>query len=280
MQVWTLSSSKPFLRWVGGKARTVGRLERFVPDIESSATYYEPFLGGGSLFFLLSPETAVLGDSNADLVDCYRRVSDRPDLVWRHLRGLVPRQAREDYAALRNEFNGTKPSMRRAAIFIYLNKTCFNGIWRVNRQGQFNVPYGAKTKPGFPTAKSLRRASGSLRKAKICSGDFADQLHTAIENDFVFLDPPYLPLNDTSFFNHYTADRFGAEQHERVACAARLLASNGVRVMITEGDGPEVRDWYKDFHISEMSVRRFVSSGSEKAIAREVVITSYAPPAI
>lgn len=273
-----MASAKPFLRWVGGKARTVGRLHAFVPNIDESATYFEPFLGGGSLFFLLSPTRAVLGDSNSDLIDCYQRVADRPDLVWRHLRGLIERQSKADYLELREEFNSTTSSMRRAALFIYLNKTCFNGIWRVNRSGKFNVPYGAKSKPGFPTPHSLREAAGALQKATLVSGDFAEPLTEATAGDFVFLDPPYLPLSNTSFFNHYTADRFGPDQHERVAEVARGLAASGVRVMITEGESREVRQWYKGFHFREIAVRRFVSSGSEKAMAKEVVITSYKPP--
>ncbi len=275
-----MTQTSPFLRWVGGKARLVSRLANYTPVLSPKSTYYEPFLGAASLFFALEPSTAVLGDENRDLIHCYSCVQSRPDLVWRHLRPLATKQSKSEYLELRQEFNRMRDSYRKAALFIYLNKTCFNGIWRVNRKGEFNVPYGAKPKPGFPNASSLRRAASTLAVASLIPGDFEATLSGARSGDFAFLDPPYLPLNRTAFFNHYTADRFGAEQHERTAVVARQLAEAGVRVMVTEGDSEQVRDWYKDFRFHEISVRRFVSSGSEKVLARELVITSYEPPGL
>jgi DNA adenine methylase len=269
--------ARPFLRWVGGKSRIVDRLHPFVPSIDESS-YFEPFLGAGSLFFHLRPKRAVLGDQNRDLVDCFRRVAGRPDLVWRHLRLLMRQQTREEYLLLRDEFNRTKPSTRRAALFIYLNKTSFNGIWRVNRTGSYNVPFGGKSKPGFPDSRQLRVCAEALATTQLVDGDFEKTLKIAGSGDFVYLDPPYLPLNSTSFFNHYTLSRFGTSDHERLAQLAAELASKGVLVMITEGDSALVREWYREFFISEMGVRRFVSSGSEKVLAKELVITSYRPP--
>ncbi|MCU1393492.1 MAG: adenine methylase [Ilumatobacteraceae bacterium] len=270
--------ARPFLRWVGGKARIIERLRPFVPSIDG-ATYFEPFLGAGSLYFRLGPRRAVLGDQNRDLVDCFTRVAERPDLVWRHLRVLMQQQSREEYTTLRAEFNSTEASNRRAALFIYLNKTSFNGIWRVSRTGKYNVPFGGKPKPGFPDGRQLRLCADALATAQLLHGDFEKTLVTASQGDFVYLDPPYLPLSATSFFNHYTLGRFDTADHERVAEAAANLASNNVRVMITEGDSPLVRKWYSDFVINEIAVRRFVSSGSDKVLAKELVITSYLPPA-
>jgi len=189
------------------------------------------------------------------------------------------KQTREEYNSLRAEFNQTEPSTRRAALFIYLNKTSFNGIWRVSRTGHYNVPFGGKAKPGFPDGQHLRACADALATAQLVHSDFEATLQTASSGDFVYLDPPYLPLNSTSFFNHYTLSRFATSDHERLATMAADLASRGALVMITEGDSPQVRKWYTDFSISEIAVRRFVSSGSEKVLAKELVITSYRPPA-
>jgi len=157
---------------------------------------------------------------------------------------LLACQEQSQYYALRTEFNESGDSYRRAALFIYLNKTCFNGIWRVSRAGQFNVPYGAKPKPGFPTRADLVRCSSALVRARLDQGDFEGSVAAARHGDFVYLDPPYLPLSATAFFRHYTANRFATEDHERIALVAADLAQGGVDVMVTEGDGELVRKWY------------------------------------
>lgn len=270
-----VTTPKPFLRWVGGKARLVARLLPYVPSLRPQGTYYEPFLGAGSLFFAVQPRRAVLADQNPDLIQCFERVKTRPDLVWRHLRTLLSRQARADYYALRAEFNASGASYRAAALFIYLNKTCFNGIWRVNRNGEFNVPYGAKAYAGFPTLADLMRCSATLAPATLFASDFETTLVSAESGDFVYLDPPYLPLSSTAFFRHYTVGRFAPEDHERVALAATELAARGAIVMVTEGDSPLVRKWYRDFQIFEVDVRRSVSCDARRIDARELIITSY-----
>lgn len=271
-----MSRSRPFLRWVGGKARLVSRLLPYVPALGDDFTYYEPFLGAGSMFFAVEPKRSVLGDENLDLVQCFSRVKARPDLVWRHLRALLPWQDREEYYGFRTEFNGSSDSFRRAALFIYLNKTCFNGIWRVSREGKFNVPYGAKQKAGFPTRAGLLRCSTDLAHARLEQGDFESTIASARRGDFLYLDPPYLPLSPTAFFRHYTAHRFTVEDHERTALVAAQLASEGVSVMVTEGDNELIRKWYRDFVVREVDVRRSVSCGSKRHNARELIITSYA----
>ena len=272
-----MSRPRPFLRWVGGKARLVGRLLPFAADLSSTGTYYEPFLGAGSLFFALRPDRAFLADHNPDLMGCFERVKARPDLVWRHLRTLLSRQSRDEYYALRVEFNQAVTSYRRAALFIYLNKTCFNGIWRVNQAGEFNVPYGAKAKAGFPNRVDLLRCSTALANARLATADFEATLAGAAAGDFVYLDPPYLPLSTTAFFRHYTAGRFAPEDHERLALAATDLAMKGARVMVTEGDSPLIRKWYRDFNICEVAVRRSVSCDAQRLDAQELIITSYEP---
>lgn len=269
--------AQPFLRWVGGKARLVGRLLPYVPDLGPGATYHEPFLGAASLFFALGPRRSVLADQNPDLIECFVRVKERPDLVWRHLRTLIPRQTPNEYYSLREEFNRSRDSHRRAAIFIYLNKTCFNGIWRVNRAGHFNVPYGSKERAGHPTSADLVRCSVALSGAELRRGDFEKSVAGARRGDFVYLDPPYLPLSSTAFFRHYTAGRFSTEDHERVALTSAELAASGINVMITEGDSRGIRKWYRDFYVREVDVRRSVSCDAQRFDAQELIITSYRP---
>jgi DNA adenine methylase len=270
-----LEPAAPFLRWVGGKARVVSKLEAFFLPIDPRSVYFEPFVGAGSVFFRRSPSRSVLGDRNDDLIACYGWVRDRPDLVWRHLRAVMQKQSRPEYLRIRDEFNHASSSSRKAALFIYLNKTSFNGIWRVSLTGNFNVPYGAKSRPGFPTLQQLVACSNLLKRAQLRAGDFETNLIGVKKGDHVFLDPPYVPLTTTAFFTHYTAGRFSTDDHERLAILATELAGRGVHVMITQGDSALVRKWYRDFSVVELGVRRFVSSTSEKVVARELVITSY-----
>lgn len=266
--------ARPFLRWVGGKARLVGKLVPLMAH-DSSSTYIEPFAGAASLFFRSQPTRAVLGDSNGDLIDCYRRVASRSDLVWRYLRPLTKRVSESDYLEIREEFNTVAPSFRRAAMFIYLNKTSFNGIWRVSRSGRYNVPYGKKLKPSFPSSCDLQACGMSLQNVTLVHGDFEVSAGHAKAGDFVYFDPPYMPISDTAFFHHYTADRFPWGSHERLALLAKGLAESGVNVMVSEADSPQIRALYEGFQLNAFDVRRFVSSGSTKVVARELVITSY-----
>lgn len=262
---------------MGGKARLAPRLLPSVPAFGPNATYYEPFLGAGSMFFSVMPSRAVLADQNEALIECFLRVRDRPDLVWRHLRPMIPCQDRDSYYELRSEFNESKHSYRRAALFIYLNKTCFNGIWRVSLTGRFNVPYGVKSAPGFPSRIDLIECSKALARSRLEVGDFESTVEGAKRGDFVYLDPPYLPLSSTAFFRHYTSTRFTPEDHERVALVVADLAARGVNVMVTEGDSELVRKWYRDFNVQEVDVRRSVSCNAQRLDARELIITTYTP---
>ena len=169
------ANGKAILRWVGGKARLASQLKGLIPSLGDGERYYEPFLGAGSLFFKLGPARSVIGDRNDALMCCYKQVKRRPDLVWRHLAKLIQLADESSYYEAREAFNTIENSPRRAALFIYLNRTCFNGIWRVSRAGAFNVPYGAPNRTIFPTRKALFAVAGALRKAKLISSDFEDQ---------------------------------------------------------------------------------------------------------
>jgi DNA adenine methylase len=265
----------PLLRWAGGKRQLLSRLIEFVPEDFTSETYREPFLGAGSLFFALQPAKAVLSDANACLISCYEHVRDNWGAVNQHLRLLGRQTSESHYYKTRTLYNKSRHSAAQAARFIYLNKTCFNGIFRVNVKGEFNVPYGWKEPPALPDAEILERASKALKKVTVVCQKFDEALQDAKQDDFVYLDPPYPPLNGTAYFTHYTMDRFTSLDQERLASGVRLLDKAGCRVLMTSADIPLIRRLYKGFQIKSLDVTRFVTCKAVRHTVSEVVITNY-----
>lgn len=266
--------TKTVLRWVGGKSRLVHRLKPLAPEL-SGRRYFEPFLGAGSLFFELEPERARLGDLNKALIDCLRRIKNTPESVWRVLKPMKMHRSPEGYYLARDLFNLTSDSDERAALFLYLNRTCFNGIWRVSRSGHFNVPYGGKLKPVFPSLKNLRAVSRALETASLRHGDFATTAADAGRGDFVYLDPPYPPINGTAYFTHYTKDRFGEAAQRRIAQFYRELHRRGCLLMLSNADTPLVRRLYSDFHVRGISTQRWVAAHGRRYLVQDLVITNY-----
>jgi DNA adenine methylase len=267
----------PLLRWVGGKHRLVHILKRFVPEF-NGGQYFEPFMGAGSLFFALGPQNARLGDLNDALVNCFCCLRDKPALVWKRLTKLRQRRGRPAYYDARQRFNTSCGRYNRAALFIYLNRMCFNGIWRVNRAGNFNVPYGGKKRPCFPTLRQLRRASAILQNARVVSSDFETLVKSATRGDFVYLDPPYPPLNGTAFFTHYTKDRFGIPAQRRVARVFKQLNRKGCLVLLSNADTQLVRSLYREFTIAEISTQRWVASYGRRYLVKDLIITNFPAP--
>ncbi len=191
----------PFLKWAGGKTRLISQYKDYFP--QHYQTYYEPFLGGGAVFFYLQPSHAVLTDINADLILTYQSVRDHLEELITLLQEHKRRHNSEYYYDVRNYHSGT--DLEKAARFIYLNKTCFNGLYRVNSQGKFNVPVGKYKNPGICQEEVLKLASAALKKVAIKQANFEEVLNYATgSNDFVYFDPPYYPLNATSNFTAYT----------------------------------------------------------------------------
>ena len=270
---------KPFLRWAGGKSRIVRHLLDHLPPAEFG-DYWEPFLGAGALFFALAPRTAYLSDSNSDLMACYEQVRDKSDLVYKYLRHYVSKTCEEYYYRMRDLYNRSKPrrSATQAARFIYLNRTSFNGIYRVNLKGEYNVPYGFKEPPPMPTLDDLRVASDLLRNATLSDKSFDEALsgNAPDTGDFLYLDPPYPPLNTTTAtFAHYTKARFSWGDQERVAEIANRLAQRGCYVMVSNLDTEAVRKLYSGWSIIALPVVRFISANGQRDEAGELVITSY-----
>lgn len=270
-------TTKPFLRWAGGKTRSIPFLEKHLPpNVSSMHRYYEPFIGAGSLFFHIKPSKAILSDNNKDLIECYETVQKRPDAILTYLGQYLSNTCEEYYYKMREKYNTSKHSIARAALFIYLNKTCFNGIWRVNKKGEFNVPYGFKEPPALPSKEELRNVSISLSNVELIHSDYKEAVKNAKRDDFIYFDPPYLPINGTSCFTRYTRDRFTKDDHDELALLAKKLTSKGCYVLISNADGPYIRSLYEDdFNIFELEVTRWIRSDGKRYKVKEVAITNY-----
>lgn len=264
---------RPFLKWAGGKTRLISQYKDYFP--QHYQTYYEPFLGGGAVFFHLQPSHAVLTDINADLVITYRCVRDNLEELITLLQAHQQRHNSEYYYDVRNYHNGT--DLTKAARFIYLNKTCFNGLYRVNSQGKFNVPVGKYKNPGICQEEVLRVASLALQKVEIKQANFAEVLNYATgTNDFVYFDPPYYPLNKTSNFTAYSNFCFDENQQIKLRDIFIELAHKGVKVMLSNSDCPLIRDLYSDFNVHTISAARSINSNAQKrGKITEVLVTSY-----
>lgn len=270
-------TTKPFLRWAGGKIRSIPFLENHLPpNFSLMHRYYEPFIGAGSLFFHIKPSKAILSDNNKDLIECYETVQKRPDAISTYLEQYLSNTCEEYYYKMREKYNTSKHSIARAALFIYLNKTCFNGIWRVNKKGEFNVPYGFKEPPALPSKEKLRNVSMSLSNVELIHSDYKEAVKNAKRDDFIYFDPPYLPINGTSCFTRYTIDRFTKDDHDELALLAKKLTSKGCYVLISNAESPYIRSLYEDdFNIFELEVTRWIRSDGKRYKVKEVAITNY-----
>ena len=265
----------PFLAWAGGKHHLVKRFLAFLPGDLEQRTYREPFLGAGSFFFTLRPTRAFLSDANTHLISCYEYVRDNPGRVADCLTQHGSKSTREYYYRVRNEYNGCSFSNAQAARFIYLNKACFNGIFRVNRKGMFNVPFGRKKRLVLPSRTLLKEASRALCQATLSATPFDTALQAASSGDFIYLDPPYPPLNGSSFFRHYTTDRFQIADHRQLAEWVRELNTRGCLIMLSNADIPAIRQLYRGFNITALSVTRYVTCKATKHRVRELIVTNY-----
>lgn len=267
--------TKPFLRWAGGKTKFVHEIVSRLPPLPQGAIYYEPFLGAGAVFLAYSPSCAILSDLNPDLVKTFKAVRNQPEEVLKRLHKLHARDSESSYYRIREQFNHGGKLALQAARFIYLNQTSFNGIYRVNRRGQYNVPYGFKPRPRIPGKIELEATATLLKKATIKLSDYAKILKNAKAGDVVYLDPPYPPLNGTAYFTHYTKERFGSDDQIEVARMAIKLRDRGCTVVLTNADTPQIRKLYADWNISEIMRPRWVTSSCHKHLVVELIITSY-----
>ncbi|MBA3391043.1 MAG: DNA adenine methylase [Deltaproteobacteria bacterium] len=257
--------ASPVIKWVGGKTKLLPELLARLPD--RFGRYYEPFAGGAALFFRVAPSRAVLADSNADLINLYSAIAEDHAAVVRRLQHHRTAHSEAHYYEMRERWNQQRPSWNaaeRAAAFIYLNKTCFNGLWRVNRSGAFNVPIGRYIDPPICVPEALRAAHEVLARAELRCGDYKTAVSTATRGDFLYFDPPYDPLTPTASFTSYTANVFGPDQQRELAETARTLVSRGCKVMLSNSDTPFIRTLYKGFQIDRVKCSRAINSNAAK----------------
>jgi len=268
---------KPFLRWAGGKQNLIKFLIKFVPEGYNKHNYYEPFLGAGSMFFKIIPNNATLSDYNFHLINCYKMIAEYPYKIHDLLKLLLRNNSKEYYYKIRTNFNKNikEFSYVQAAKFIYLNKTCFNGIYRVNKEGTFNVPYGRKEHLSIPTLEYFNNLSLILKKVKLECFSYEKIDNLVKEGDFIYLDPPYPPLNGSSYFSHYTKDRFFSADQKRLAVFAEKLSNKGCKILISNADTKEIRKLYFKWYKKSINVVRYISCKSERKRVKELAITNY-----
>lgn len=264
---------RPFLKWAGGKSQLLQQYIHYFP--KAYKTYYEPFLGGGAVFFYLNPPSALLTDVNADLVNAYRCVRDNVEELILLLEAHQSKHCKEYYYEVRQHKSIT--NLEKAARLIYLNKTCFNGLYRENSQGQFNVPLGKYKSPKICNPSLLRSACLALQNAQINMRHFEYILDYAAScDDFVYFDPPYYPVSPTSNFTAYSRYAFSPDDQIKLKEVFTELAQRGVKVMLSNSDCNFIRELYRDFKIHAMSATRLINSkGSKRGKISEVLITSY-----
>ena len=262
--------AKPILKWAGGKTQMLGDLLPKVPT--SYSRYIEPFIGGGAMFFALNPNDAVIADSNPELINMYKQVADNVDAVISYLQKYENTQ--EMFYRVRALEWEELPEAEAAARTIYLNKTCFNGLYRVNKKGQFNVPFGKYKAPKFCDVEALYTASEALQKSNIVCGDYLSVLKEfARPGDFIFLDPPYLPISEYADFKRYTKEQFYEEDHVELAKEVFRLQELGCYVILTNSNHPLVHELYKPFNIEVIQTKRYISCSGSNRKGEDVIVT-------
>jgi DNA adenine methylase len=273
--------AQPFLKWAGGKAQLLEQFERFFP--QAITAYTEAFVGGGAVFFHLKsrfPEMqARLCDNNSELINCYRAVGENVENLMARLDAHLERFRAEGehyYYQVRSHHQNPDP-LERAARMMFLNKTCYNGLWRVNARGKFNVPIGSykPEKVSLYNRENLLAASRALRGVELTVQDFRVTLRTAAPGDFVYVDPPYSPVSQTANFTGYTKEDFGQAEQKELAALFADGARRGVRLMLSNSDIPFIRELFKDFRIETVKARRSVNSdGAKRGLISEVIVLS------
>jgi DNA adenine methylase len=266
--------ARPFIKWAGGKSQLLPKISDLLPPKSQIGRYFEPFLGGGAVFFHLQHPKSFLSDTNQELVELYEIVKNNVEELIKALK--VHKNEHDYFYEIRAQDSSKLSAIKRAARFIYLNKTCFNGLYRVNSKGGFNVPFGRYKNPAICDAEGLRASSMALKNAKITHGDFQSILAKAKPTDFIYFDPPYQPLNKTSSFTSYTSGKFGEDEQKKLANIYKELAERGCFVMLSNSDTPLIRELYKDFYIYEIQASRAINSNAKgRGKITELLVINY-----
>jgi DNA adenine methylase len=274
-----ITIAKPFVKWAGGKAALVGTLRSILPP--KIQTYYEPFVGGGALFFALAAagrfQRAVLNDFNSELMDAFKAIRDFPDAVVKALVRLKEEYTADPqatYSCERSRNPQDLSPLDRAVRFLFLNRTGFNGLYRVNKKGEFNVPFGKYTNPRIADSANIKACAEVLSRFVVLSNqDFSSCLGGARPGDVVYFDPPYVPASPTANFTSYTAGGFGLAEQRRLAQTFRELAEQGVAVVASNSDTDVVRDLYEGYEMHCVDARRNINrDGDKRGPVRELII--------
>ena len=261
--------AKPILKWAGGKSQMLKYILPLIPNY--SGRYIEPFLGGGAVYFALNPDNAIISDSNPELINMYRQVADNVESVITYLN--MYKNDKELFYAVRDQVWENLPKAEAAARMIFLNKTCFNGLYRVNKKGMFNTPFGNYKNPVICDENRLRNASKILSKATLVCGDYLDVLKSyAKSGDFVFLDPPYVPVGKYGDFKRYTKEQFYDHNQIELADEVKRLVNLGCYVILTNSNHPLCRELYSEFKYEVVPTRRSISSDSKTRCGEDIIV--------
>ena len=277
----------PVLKWVGGKRQLLPIIHKYLPKLSNTATYYEPFIGGGAVFFDLQPSKAVVNDINNELINVYQTIRDDVEKLIAEL-GNKNKYANtsECYYKIREldrnpDVYNKLSNIEKAARVIYLNKTCYNGLYRVNSMGEFNSPFGRYKNPSIVNEIGLRAVSKYFREANITfrNMDFEKALDGIKKGDFVYFDPPYVPLSTTSNFTGYNESGFGSEEQERLKSLCDKLTDQGVHILLSNSDCEYIRNLFSDkkrYTIIEVKAKRSINSiSSARGEISEVLIINH-----
>ena len=274
------SSIAPFVKWAGGKRQLLTQIKERMP--EKYNNYFEPFVGGGAVTFALLPENALINDINKALINAYRQICNAPEVFLKAIKKLdneIWEDGKEYYYFLREHYNDklmkTEFDVELAALFVFINKHCFNGLYRVNGKGLFNVPYNNSRRVSVDE-NLIMEISEYLQCVKFMDGDFEVACKEAKGGDFVFIDSPYAPLNPTSF-ESYTKEGFDIESHKRLAKLFDELTARGCYCMLTNHNTDLINELYgnKGYRIDIVSVKRMINSDASNRVGEEVIICNY-----
>ncbi|MCK4731578.1 MAG: Dam family site-specific DNA-(adenine-N6)-methyltransferase [Methanophagales archaeon] len=261
---------KPFLKWAGGKTKLIYHLLDFVP--ENFNNYFEPFLGGGSLYFALKPKKAYLSDINEELINTYAQVKNNVETLMFHLRGM--KYNKNFYYKIRSK--DIKDEIHKAAKFIYLNKTCWNGLYRVNSKGEFNVPFGKFKNPRIYDEENLNNISKLLKHAEIRVADFQDIVAMASRDDFIYFDPPFVTSANNNRFIKYSSRIFSIEDQFRLKEVMEELSNKGCKIVVSNADHWIIKEYFKDFNINRVERKSLIAADKRKRrTITELIITNF-----
>lgn len=270
----------PILKWVGGKRQLLDSIEPLIPKC---STYYEPFIGGGAVLFSRQPDKAVINDSNEELINVYLTIKNEPEKLIEKLKEHKENSSEEYFYSIRaldrnKEIFQAMTDIERAARIIYLNKTCYNGLFRVNSSGEFNSPWGRYKNPNITNETTIHALHTYFNKAniKIKCGDYKQALKGIRKGAFVYLDPPYMPISSSASFTGYTAGGFGEKEQKELKQQCDILNSKGIKFLLSNSSCSFIEELYRDYIVEYVSAKRTINSNAEKrGGVQEVLVRNY-----